>query len=283
MSQPKAKQSDRAEINLLANRVSEMKKILLSTAAILAFSASAMAADLYTPMPEPASAFSWDGFYGGVSGGYAWGKTKGSDLNGWTTQPGDETSADLPVSLTAKGDGFTGGGQIGYNFQMDQFVFGAEADISYLNVSGKSGRVGGLPAVADDEDNYVVSDDGYLGTVRGRLGFNFDRFLVYGTGGLAFGDTGSKWVDDGGTYQFSLKSGSQVGWTAGGGLEYAITDSMSLKAEYLYYDLGTEKVSYDEGPNGYCPGPDGANGNDPCNFKLDNTGSIVRVGVNFHF
>jgi outer membrane immunogenic protein len=241
----------------------------------LALSNSAMAADLYTPMPEPAPAFSWDGFYGGVSGGYAWGKTKGTDLNGWAVPFEDEGEGFEPVSGTAKGDGFTGGGQIGYNFQMNQIVFGAEADISYLNVSGKSGR--------DPEygENYVASDDGYLGTVRGRLGFSFDRFMIYGTGGLAYGDTGSKWVDDGGNTTFSLKSGSQVGWTAGGGLEYAMTDTVSLKAEYLYYDLGTEKKQFQPENDNYCTG--GGNGNGPCNFKLDNTGNIFRVGVNFHF
>ena len=105
--------------------------------------------------------------------------------------------------------------------------------------------------------------------------------MVYGTGGLAFGDTGSKWVDDGGGSQFTLNSGSQVGWTAGGGIEYAMSDNISLKAEYLYYDLGTEKLSYDPNPSNYCTG--GGNGDNDCNFKLDNTGSIVRVGLNFHF
>lgn len=242
-----------------------MKKLLLSTAAILAFSSSAIAADLYTPMPEPAPAFSWSGFYAGVNAGYAWGETKGTDVDGWTN------AANAPWTAKAKGDGFTGGGQIGYNFQMNQIVFGGEADISYLDVSGRSVRNPGFL------DNYVASGDGFLGTVRGRLGFSFDRMMVYGTGGLAFGDTGSKWVDDGGGTQFTLNSDTQVGWTAGGGLEYAMTDTMSLKAEYLYYDLGTENVSFNNAPGGFCA-------NAPtCNFKLDNTGSIFRVGVNFRF
>lgn len=212
-----------------------MKKILLATVATLALSTSAMAADLYTPMPEPVPAFSWNGFYGGVNGGYAWGETKGTDINGWTTAFPDTAA---PVSLTAKGDGFTGGGQIGYNIQMNQIVFGGgEADISYLGGSGSK-------RFADAPDNAIVRKDGYLGTVRGRLGFSFDRFMVYGTGGLAFGDNGSKWVDDAGTYQFTLNSDTQVGWTVGGGLEYAMTDTMSVKAEYLYYDLGSEDLSY---------------------------------------
>jgi len=253
-----------------------MKKILLATVATLVLSTSAMAADLYTPMPEPVPAFSWNGFYGGVNGGYAWWETKGTDINGWTTAFPDIAA---PVSLTAKGDGFTGGGQIGYSFQMNQIVFGAEADISYLDVSG-SKRFGGIAT-----DNAIVSGDGYLGTVRGRLGFSFDRFMVYGTGGLAFGDTGSKWLDDDGTYTFSLKSGNQVGWTVGGGLEYAMTDTISLKGEYLYYDLGSENLSYtptNPVPAGnYCSA--GGNDGTSCNFKLDNSGSVVRVGVNFHF
>ena len=152
-----------------------------------------------------------------------------------------------------------------------QWQVSVEADLFYLDVSGSE-----TSSIASD--NHVVSDDGYLGTLRARLGFAADRLLIYGTGGLAAGDTGSKWVDDGGASQFVLSADSQWGWVAGGGIEYAATDSFSVKAEYLYYDLGTDKLHYSGGPPAWCT-PFG----EGCDFELKNTGSIIRLGVNFHF
>ena len=208
-----------------------IKRFLFPASALIALASIANAAD--APIP---AAYDWSGFYAGVNAGYAWGETEGTDVNGWLDFP------DIESSLTAKGDGLTAGGQIGYNMQMDSLVLGVEADLSYLNVSGSE-----TSSIASD--NHIVSDDGYLGTLRARLGFAADRFMIYGTGGLAVGDTGSKWVDDGGTYRFELDTGSQWGWVAGGGVEYAATDSISVKAEYLYYDLGTENLHYSPVPS----------------------------------
>jgi outer membrane immunogenic protein len=232
-------------------------------ASMLVIGSAAQAADPVIDVPE---VYDWSGIYLGVHAGYAWGETEGTDINGWISP-----FPDVASSLTADGDGLTAGGQIGYNMQMDSLVFGVEADLSYLDVSGSE-------TSSVYPDNHVVSDDGYLGTLRARLGFAADRFMIYGTGGLAVGDTGSKWVDNGGGTQFELDTNSQWGWVAGGGVEYAATDSISVKAEYLYYDLGTENLHYGPVPNNYCT-PNGVG----CDFEIKNTGSIVRLGVNFHF
>lgn len=237
-----------------------IKRFVFSASAFIALASIVNAADAPAPL-----AYDWSGFYAGVNAGYAWGETEGTDINGWLDFP------DYKSSLTADGDGLTAGGQLGYNMQSDSLVFGVEADLSYLDVSGSE-----TSSIASD--NHVVSDDGYLGTLRARLGFAADRLLIYGTGGLAAGDTGSKWVDDGGASQFVLSADSQWGWVAGGGIEYASTDSFSVKAEYLYYDLGTDKLHYSGGPPAWCT-PFG----EGCDFELKNTGSIIRLGVNFHF
>jgi outer membrane immunogenic protein len=237
-----------------------IKRFVFPVSAFIALASIANAADAPAP-----SAYDWSGFYAGVNAGYAWGETEGTDINGWLDFP------DVESSFSTDGDGLTAGGQIGYNMQLDSLVLGVETDLSYLNVSGSE-----TSSIASD--NHIVSDDGYLGTLRARLGFAADRLLIYATGGLAVGDTGSKWVDDGGTYQFELDTGSQWGWVAGGGLEYAATDSVSVKAEYLYYDLGTEDLHYSGGPANFCS-PFG----EGCDFEIKNTGSIVRLGVNFHF
>jgi outer membrane immunogenic protein len=239
-----------------------IKRFLFPASALIALASIANAADT----PAAPLAYDWSGLYAGVNAGYAWGETKGTDINGWISP-----FPDVESSLTADGDGLTAGGQIGYNMQMESLVLGVEADLSYLDVSGSE-------TSSVYPDNHVVSDDGYLGTLRARLGFAADRFMIYGTGGLAVGDTGSKWVDNGGGTQFVLNTNSQWGWVAGGGVEYAATDSISVKAEYLYYDLGTENLHYSPVPFGFCT-PPGVG----CDFKLKNTGNIVRLGVNFHF
>lgn len=239
-----------------------IRMAFLLGASMLVIASAAQAADPVIDVPE---VYDWSGIYLGVHAGYAWGEAEGTDINGWLDFP------DYESSLTADGDGLTAGGQIGYNMQLDSLVFGVEADLSYLDVSGSE-----TSSIASD--NHVVSDDGYLGTLRARLGFAADRFMIYATGGLAVGDTGSKWVDDGGAFQFELDTDSQLGWVAGGGVEYAATDSISVKAEYLYYDLGTEDLHYSGGPPGFCS-PFG----EGCDFEIKNTGSIARLGVNFHF
>lgn len=222
---------------------------------------SALAADLPRRTEAPAAPiyapplFTWTGLYAGVNAGAA--------IN-------DSRYLYAPF-FNANGNGnvgFTGGGQIGYNWQMGPVVFGAETDINYRSGSGSSGSLGASNSQA-----------GYFGTVRGRLGYAFDRLLIYGTGGLAYGNTNFPTsiagLDAFGTpraFFGSNNSGTSLGWTAGAGAEYAITPKWSVKAEYLYVDLGRKTVNYVDGISGL-----------PLAASASNRNHIVRVGLNYHF
>ena len=154
-----------------------------------------------------------------------------------------------PGALTLPKDGFTGGGQVGYNYQFTPgsgVVVGVEADAAYTDMSRTRSFIGTAGGIS----TYRQSMD-YLGTVRGRLGYAFDRTLVYATGGFAYGDTTERGVfqNAAGVVNFyGNRSRMETGYAAGGGIEYALpTDSflnffkssaVTVKAEALYYDLG---------------------------------------------
>jgi len=180
-----------------------MKKILLSSVALLGLATGAMAADLPSrraPAPVIAAVpvFTWTGFYVGVNAGYGW-NTDDSVVIGGVRYDIDDDG------------GFVGGAQVGYNYQVGSFVVGLEGDIQYADFGGD--RV----VLADN--TIVDFDNGdWFGTVRARAGVAFDRALIYVTGGFAFAD-------------------DATGWTVGGGLEYAFTDNLSAKVEGLYVNL----------------------------------------------
>lgn len=194
-----------------------MKKYLLASVAALGLVAAgaASAADLPSrkgPVAAPVympPAFSWTGFYVGANAGYGWGNV---NANGWANV------GDL--------DGFVGGGQIGYNYQMGQFVLGLEADLQGADLS--SGNNLGLLNVKTD----------YFGTVRARVGVAFDRFMPYITGGWAYGNVKSSIPAIG----FSSDRSHTGGFAVGGGLEYAVTNNIIAGIEYLYVDLGEKNI-----------------------------------------
>ncbi|WP_377839690.1 outer membrane protein [Bosea sp. UC22_33] len=195
-----------------------MKKYLLASVAALGLVAAgaASAADLPSrkgPVAAPVympPAFSWTGFYVGGNAGYGWGNV---NANGFANV------GDL--------DGFVGGGQIGYNYQMGQFVLGLEADLQFADLS--SGNNLGLLNVKTD----------YFGTVRARAGVAFDRFMPYITGGWAYGNVKSSIPAIG----FSSDRSHTGGFAVGAGLEYAVTNNIIAGVEYLYVDLGEKNIA----------------------------------------
>ena len=186
-----------------------MKRVFLGAVAALALqAASANAADVIDE-----AIYDWTGLYAGLNAGYAFG---GDDEV--AVFPGVGNVADLNLH------GFFGGLQVGYNHQMDNFVLGLEGDIQASGIS--------------DDDGPASDDNTYFGTARLRAGWAIDRTLVYATGGLAFG-----------SFDYDVKAPgaihdtfSRVGYTLGGGLEYAFDDSWSMKVEYLYANFGKETV-----------------------------------------
>lgn len=239
-----------------------MKRALLATTFLCAAFA-ANAADLapYTkaPMPAAAPVFSWTGFYVGVNAGIG----------------GDKV--DYPFTALGRIDGSLGmqsfggfaGGQIGYNYQFAPgWVMGVEADIQWSNVrSNLNANVNaGNFALGLDAGTEIK----WFGTARGRLGYGWDRVLLYATGGYAYGsETTSLGVTGfGNGFTFS-RDANLSGYVVGGGLEYAFTPNVSMKTEYLYFDFGKRNVF--TAPNNF--------------FAIDNDIKMhtLKAGLNYRF
>jgi outer membrane immunogenic protein len=223
-----------------------MKRILAGCLAIGAMMTAqcAVAADLsvaplYTKAP-PAQfpqVYDWTGFYLGANGGGAWGHSFYS------------------ANTTGLGlGGGQAGGTVGYNKQLGNFVFGFEADGDWSGLNGNR-TTAGCPTGCSTSDTWISTE-------RGRIGYAFDRLLPYVTGGLAVGDIRAS--------ANGVGSGSAVnaGWTVGAGLEYALPGNWSVKAEYLYADLGRFNCA-------------GCTLTPPDNVSLQQ--NIFRAGVNYHF
>ena len=230
-----------------------MTKLLASLAAFTALTAAASAADLPRraappPVFTPVPVFTWTGAYFGINAGYAFDAS--SRTNNTFAVPFPYAAPGTVASFRDRSqDGFSGGAQIGYNWQITPgsgVVIGFEADAQYLDFGRNRNNAFVSGAVAP---GYYVTDPrglsslDYFGTVRGRLGYAFDRTLVYGTGGFAYG-SGSADRSFGG---YAGNDSFRTGWAVGGGIEYALpTDSflnffrssaVTLKVEGLYVNL----------------------------------------------
>jgi outer membrane immunogenic protein len=219
-----------------------MKRFTLAACAGLLTAAMALpsyAADMSRPAfkaPSSDAPWNWTGFYVGINGGYGFGKSN------WTNVAG--TTGDFNVR------GALAGGTIGYNLQTGMWVWGLEGDVDASWIKGTAATI------------CCETKNEWLATARGRIGYAFDRWLPFLTGGAAFGDV--KMTPIG----FPAETLTKIGWTAGGGLEYAFQGAWSAKVEYLYADLG--KASCDVATCGVAT---------DVTFKT----SIVRGGINYHF
>jgi outer membrane immunogenic protein len=206
-------------------QTSNIRSIALAAASVLATIAAAgpvFAADLgpyrsparqsSLPPVEYSQPFSWSGLYMGVQLGYVGGNTE--------AQSG--TSAGFNQAYDYKSSGWLGGGHAGYNFQSGNLVYGLEADLE------KSGQDGNGYSTLGLSHSTALN---WQGSLRGRLGLAFDRTLVYGTAGWAFGDV----KIDRGAYNYS---DVRNGWTAGVGIEHMLTNNLSARIEYRYTDFG---------------------------------------------
>jgi outer membrane immunogenic protein len=213
-----------------------MKKILLGAVAIAALTIPASAADIAeTTYVDPGPVvvqddFDWTGFYIGVHGGF------GGDDFDYDISADDSIVGPFDIGASLDSSGFFAGGQLGANWQMGQWVLGAEADIAWSEIEGDLEiDIDGLGSGS------AGSEINWFGTGRLRLGFlPTSRLMIYGTGGVAYGDVES-FIDIDGLFSEST-SDVQVGWTAGGGFEYAVTPNITLKTEYLYVDLGSQNL-----------------------------------------
>lgn len=274
-----------------------MPRWVLAAIAMIAITGSVNAADLapvYKAAPAAAApvAFSWSGFYLGGNVGVTWSDTRADPVSFTTTGvdfSGRQAVGQFP-SFDVGDTAFTGGVQAGYNFQFaPNWVAGIEADINGSGLNKTDTRVfpvtpfigGGFIDANTESATQKLS---WLGTVRGRIGFTTlnNRLLAFATGGLAYGKIEDSIYTIGvpngaGPFLISASSSAvRIGWTVGGGLEYAFSNNWSAKAEYLYYDLGTQNLTLD-----YAPVPGDA-GN-TITYRFHNNGNLVRAGLNYRF
>ncbi len=201
-----------------------LKKLLLVVALFVAAPAHAGDMPRYNNNPQVyRNVFNWTGFYAGLHGGWGWGDATGGDISGYAI-----------------------GAQLGYNYQMvSGLTFGAETD---LTLSGMDGAAAGGIFTAD-----------YIGTLRARIGYAFDRVLIYGTGGFAYA---------GGDLRVAGLSNDQThyGYAIGFGIEGMITANLSARLEYLYTDFGNRTYQTVGGP-----------------VAAGFDSSQIRAGVNYRF
>lgn len=227
----------------------------------------AMAADIGVPGTPPSAPFSyypatapvnWGGIYFGVNGGYGFGSSN------WTNA--GVSTGNFPTS------GAIVGGTAGLNYAGfgGGLMFGVEGDLDWSALKGSSSTAACV-ALGASPGTACETKSEWLSTARGRVGYVFDRFLIFATAGAAIGD-----------FQLALnppaafRGVDQIGWTAGGGVEFAFTDSWTAKIEYLYVDLGTFS----------CPAGTTcalANAAGISNGSASLNENIVRAGVNYKF
>lgn len=196
-------------------------RALFIAVATLAIGGHAWSADLRPPPPAYAPGpYNWSGYYLGANLGYGAAQV---DL----TATGGGVNAATSNSFS----GLIGGMQFGANYQFGQFVLGAEADVD-ANTQSNTISTGVLTGTEQVP---------WFATFRGRAGVAFDRFLVYGTAGGAAVELRSNLTVAGNS---SSTTGLHAGWTAGGGLEFGITDYVTARLEYLYLDTSTDNAAF---------------------------------------
>jgi outer membrane immunogenic protein len=258
-------------------------------------SASALADDVAKPLYKTAPAapvYNWTGFYIGGNAGYGWGRSKTADTFTSPAPPVGVAGVVAASTSRFKMDGAVGGGQIGYNWQSDRFVYGIEADIQLSDQKGSTSFACPVPQLGQGCNELVAAAmEGlaptasfnqrldWFGTLRGRIGaLVTPDTLIYGTGGLARGRIETNGIianyftTSVAITTFAHKS-TRYGWTAGAGVESRLIGNWTAKLEYLYLDLGT--VS----------GSTFATGFTPLIFAYSSriSENIVRIGLNYRF
>jgi outer membrane immunogenic protein len=272
-----------------------MKTSLAALATFAAMTAAASAADLPRraappPVFTPVPVFTWSGAYFGVNAGYAYTESDTIRTVGIGTLQNNVNNLLRSPAVRLPQDGFTAGGQVGYNYQFTPgsgIVVGVEADAQYMDLQRTGVQSIFRPAFNPNVlTNTYRTDLSFLGTVRGRVGYAVDRTLFYATGGFAYA---------GETYRTSLfqlsdqpiflgnRSRTETGYAVGGGVEYALpTDSVlnvfrsnavTVKGEALYYDLGGRTI----------PVLPVGRGASTFATRFQNEGALGRVGVNYKF
>jgi outer membrane immunogenic protein len=213
------------------------KAFLACAGAAAAAATLALPASAAEPLAPPVPAFTWTGLYMGAQVGYAWDK----DPVAWFGTSSDDDPA--AGTFTQTPTGVIGGAHIGYNYQINQMVMGVEGSVDGTSLS-HTAVVPVNDFMGDTPGSIVATSQANVqGSIRARLGLTWDRALIYATGGVAFSGFNTTTVDSTGFFTgvpgtSATFSNTRAGWTAGAGIDYAITDNWSVRAEYRYSDFG---------------------------------------------
>jgi outer membrane immunogenic protein len=255
-----------------------MNKLVLAIVGlgVLGFTAPALGADMPLKAPPPPPAPLWTGWYIGANVGGSFGTARQTASYPPTIAPTTafgSASSDL--------DGVIGGGQLGYNWQTGNWVYGLEADIDGTGERGSTNLYGtgttSIPGVGlfTTSGTLAITEKlNWLGTVRGRLGLTASpNWLLYATGGLAYGglDTDTT-LTAGALSAVNNFNTTRAGWTAGAGIEGWLGHNWTAKLEYLYVDLGSFTDTFT-----------GVGVFTPVTLSTHVTDNLVRVGLNYHF
>ncbi len=232
-----------------------MKSAFLVGAAIAALSLPAFAADMPThkappPIPVAMAPYSWTGLYVGIEGAGSFGNSVENYI-----VSGASTSA---FSV----NGVMGGGTIGYNYQVGSFVFGLEADLSGGSMTGST--------ICRDGVSTCATKSTWLATERGRLGYAIDRTLLFVTGGFAEADVSAQVSTP--SVGSNTETYTRSGYALGAGVEYALTQNWTVKADYLYVGLSNHSYFLTN------PLPTSA-----LSRNVPYSENLVRIGVNYKF
>jgi outer membrane immunogenic protein len=243
-----------------------LKRLALTSLLLGFVGHAATAADLIEPM-EPVA--DWSGFYAGIHGGWGWGdadfKTTDTDFTGTLIEDGFSTDVDGPIV----------GGQIGLNWQINQFLLGVEADASWSGIDGDL-RIDDI----DPPSTYYFTaqtDVEWLASIRGRAGVVWDWVLLYTTGGIAFTgidvDAETEYGGDPAFFNVS-ESDTLTGWVLGGGIEAKFAENVTGRIEFLHYEFDDGDLTLNFHPN-------------PDAYFLDVESeldlNVIRAGVNILF
>jgi len=281
-----------------------MRQFILALVSTVVVTVACATNALATP---PAPAWNWTGFYVGGNVGYGWGNRNTSFVSNDANADflfglgASSGNGDGPLSaVSSKSSGALGGVQAGYNWQLSrQWVVGIAADIDISHISGSATSTSNAQAqfTANGTANVTQNVD-WFGTLRARGGYLLsDNLLVFATGGLAYGH-----VKGDGTFSLSGPGSSSgpgapgwactvggatcfagnssrvtAGWTAGGGLEYALSRNWKISGEYLYVNLGSNSTTFTALNPGLSPTPSTFSANSKTSF------SVARAGLNYAF
>lgn len=269
-----------------------MKKLILAGALLSSLAGLAQAADMpLKAAPMPAPVYSWSGWYVGANVGGAWSSSETDTFSGaGPLAPAFFAANEFPTTLSSSSHGGVGGLQTGYNWQLSSmWLVGVETDIQLSNYSGKAIATPNPTAPFFPFTTQVSQQSTWFGTLRGRLGvLATPTILVYGTGGLAYGQTETSFstipagfnlgtCPTNFTCALGTSSSNRTGWAGGGGIEWMFAPKWTLRAEYLFVDLGSQSVSATPFTRF---GPFAVN-----NFTATSTfkENIARAAINFGF